>query len=569
MGLRDRFTDAVGSFLGGALDIASESLEKAVSSKQADEPSARGTGTTAMTANKARVPVPPEPSNEDPKGLLYDPFALIDQLGYRDRPSGLTYLTLRQMARRVPTYTAILQTRKNQVANFGQRQKDKREPGFGIILRDDEASPTKQDKIRMREMEDWMLQTGSRWVPGRDSFKTFLRKLVDDSLTLDQGCFEIVRNRKGLPAEFYAMDGATIRLADVPPGAEAQQDPNQVRYVQIYDEVIISEFAAHELNFGVRNPRTDIRVNGYGFSELEMIINVITATLWAFEYNTRFFKQGTAAKGVLNFKGTVPDSKLDSFRRYWKMMISGVGNAHRIPTTNVDDLQWIDLSTDNQKMGYADWMDWLTKICCGVMQFDPAEINFNYGNSGQQGQMFGTPVEQKLKHSKDRGLKPLLDDIADWINQHLIWPLDPYFSFAFLGLDAKAEDQAIDLSKKRGEFLMTVDELRAEEDLDPLPDGQGEVILNPVWLQNKQAAEMAAQQDQMGAEGMPEEEQPTDVLDVAGGGRENGGDEFSAIFGDGEEKSLPAVTDLKKSGPGRAETKSLPKRTVKVYEIEL
>lgn len=555
MGLRDRFTDLAASFIGGAADIASESLEKAAKINYKS---------SAMAPDTTQAALPPEPAVDDPRALLYDPFALIDQLGYRDRPSGLTYYTLREMAKRVPIYAAIEQTRINQVASFGHRQKDEREPGFRLQLRDEKATPTKQDIIRMRQLEDWMLQTGSKWAPGRDGFKTFLRKLVRDSLELDQGCFEIVRNRKGDPAEFYALDSATIRLADVPPGAESQQNPNQVKYVQVYDEIIISEFAAHEMCFGVRNPRSDIRVNGYGLSELELLINVVTALLWGFEYNKNFFKNGMAARGLINFKGSVPDKKIDGFRRQWQMMISGVSNAHKTPMVNVDEVQWIDMHQDNQKMGYADWMDWLTKITCAVLQFDPAEINFNYGNTGQSQQMFGTPVEQKLKHSKDRGLKPLLEDVASWINIHLIWPLDPYFEFAFLGLDAKSTDQAVELAKKQSEFLKTVDELRAEEDLDPLPDGAGEVILNPVWLQNKQAAQMAAQQEEMGGdyEEDQDEGEMGDVMNAlpeqGNGNGANNDYDFDQVFGD-QQKSMIITDDLQKSEKAR----------IKVYEIEL
>jgi hypothetical protein len=553
MALKDRLSDTLGAMLGGILGVATDSLAKAnASTMRSDEPANRPGSVTAMVSPDGKAAsLPPEPSGEDPQGLLHDPFALIDQLGFRDRPTGLTYTTLRQMARKMPVYKAILQTRIIQVASFGQRQTDDRSPGFGVILRDEKATPTKQDKIRMSQLEDWMLQTGSLWAPGRDDFKTFLKKMVRDSLVLDQGCFEVVRNRKGDPAEFYALDGATIRLADVPPSAQAQQDPEEVKYVQVYDEVIISEFSGQDLCFGVRNPRTDIRANGYGYSELEMLINEVTALLWGFEYNKRFFSQGTAAQGCFNFKGSAPQSKIDAFRRQWKMMFSGVNNSHRIPMANFDEVQWIDLSVDNQKMGYADWMDWLTKITCGVCQFDPAEIGFNYGNSGQTNQMFSTPVESKLKHSKDKGLRPLLDDLALWFNIHLIWPLDPNFQFAFLGMDAKSTDQAIDLSKKESEFKKTVDEVRAEDDLPPLPDGQGAVILNPVWLQNKQAAEMAAQQEMGEDEGEESQEGQQDMNEVLPQQGDSNSDEYDvdAIFG------------LDKSMSKKAR--------IKVYEIDL
>jgi hypothetical protein len=592
----------------GIAGLLSESLAKAAEpNRRTDEPVRR---TTEAMIPAGAAQLPPEPATDDTKSLLYDPFALIDQLGYRDRPTGLTYETLREMAKKVPTYTSILQTRLTQVKSFGQRQTDERDPGFGVVLRDSKRTPTRKDEQRMRDLEDWLLLTGTPRPPnrpqrpsklrglqggylpgmplgqGRDDFKTFLHKLTRDALILDQGCFEIVRNKKGLPAEFYAMDGATMRLADVPPGAETEQDPQQVKYVQTYDEIIISEFAAHEMCFGVRNPRTDIRVNGYGFSELEMLINVITATLWSFEYNRRFFGQGTAARGILNFKGSVPDKKIDNFRRQWKMMIAGVNNAHRTPMTSVDDVQWIDLHSSNRDMEFSAWMDWLIKVTCAVCAFDPAEINFNYGNTGQSSQMFATPVESKVKESKDKGLKPLLQDLAQWLNTHLIWPLDPNFEFQFLGLTSKSADQSIDLAMKESKYKKTVDEIRAEDDLPPLPDGKGAVILDPTWLQFSQAADMAAQQEEMGQAGMGGEEdaQPGDVIGMAqGGAQEPTGDvsegvDFESLFGNGEkslrgaEQVLAQRRALEASrihGEPGSLRKSRKRATVKVYEIEL
>ncbi len=574
MGLRDQITDLAGRTLGGVMGMAGDVMSKA-NGPRSDEPSDGIEQTSAMVApGTGQADLPPEPSGQEPRGLLYDPFALIDQLGYRDRPSPLTYNTLREMAKRVPTYTGIIQTRMTQISSFGQRQEEKRDAGFGVVMRDHKAHPTPQDKIRMRELEDWLLQTGTTWSPGRDNFRTFLRKIARDSLDLDQCVFEIVRNRKGLPAEFYAMDAATIRLADVPPGAEAQQDPDQTKFVQVYDEIIITEYASHELCFGIRNPRTDIRVNGYGFSELEMIINTITAQLWAFEYNKRQFSQGALVNGVMNFKGTVPDRKLDAFRRAWKMMISGVSNAHRVPMTNVEELQWIDFQKNNRDMEYSAWMDFLIKITCAVMQFDPAEINFNYGNSGGGGQMFGTPVDRKLKESKDRGLRPLLKDIQNWINVHLIWPLDPYMQLKFFGLDAKDATDVVDMQAKEVKFKKTVDELRAEDDLEPLPNGEGAIILDPTFMQAKQAAAG------MGGDGMPGEdgqENGNGATDGTNGSSGSNGDtgltgmvsqdetdrtadlashDFSDLF---PEKSLKDRDELRKAGKAR----------VRIIEIDL
>lgn len=571
MGIKDRLSDALGGAFGFGLDVVNDALMKATRDTDNRYP---------MTMEDAKPQaLPPEEAIDEPKGLLFDPFALIDQLGYRDRPSGLTYQTLREMAKRVPTYTAIEQVRINQVCAFAQPQEDEREPGFLIELRDLKKTPGRQDIRRMNEITDWVLQTGTAWGPARDDFRTFLHKLTRDSLELDQGCFEINKNRKGIPAEFYALDGATMRLADIPPGAEHRTESDTIKYVQVYDEIIIAEFPVDSLCWGIRNPRSDIRANGYGYSELEMLINVITASLWAFEYNKKFFSQGTAAKGIVNFKGGVPDSKLDGFRRMWQMMIAGVGNAHRTPMVSVDEVQWIDLHKSNTDMEYSAWMDWLIKITCAVMLMDPAELNFNYGNTGQSSQMYQAPAEQKMKASKDRGLRPLLSAIAKWINTHLIWKLDPNYRLVFQGLDAKGEDQKVDLAQKKSKYLMTVDELRAEEDLPPMKDGLGNVLLDPTWLQNKQAQEMAAQQEQMGEgeEGGEETAPPPGMpgIEEEGEGEKEEGGDFEQIFGQGEEQKSLTAADRLRASRQRLETGQLleddplRKARVTVYEIDL
>lgn len=587
MALRDRLSSALGGVIGLGVDVVTDALRKANNAGAEDGKSEDTASMALVTAGQKPEAIPPQAAQDNPKGLLYDPFALIDQLGYRDRPSGLTYATLRETAKRVPTYLAIEQTRLTQVSNFATPQIDKRDPGFEIKLRDDKATPSKEDTRRMIQLTDWMLQTGSTWGPGRDDFKTFLRKFTRDSLELDQGCFEVVRNRKGVPAEFYCIDGATIRLADVPPGAETQTDADTVKYVQVYDEIIIAEFSPTDLCFGVRNPRSDIRVNGYGYSEIEMLIQVVTASLWAFEYNRKFFSQGTSAKGILNFKGSVPDSKIDAFRRQWQMTLSGVANSWRTPMTNCDDLQWVNLSQTNRDMEFSSWMDWLIKVTCAVCQFDPAEINFTYGNSGQTGQMFATPVDQKLKQSKDRGLRPLLDDISQWLNVNLIWRLDPRYKLAFIGLDARSADQAVALGKQKVTFLMTVDELRAEDDLPPLPDGKGECVLDPTWLQfaqakdqanNPQPGPMGEPPPQPGQEPMP---QP-DAGEVPGAAQEAGGGEegqgtMDAVFGQPPQaqKSLGARYREARRRLGGGQTTELRKaqptvtRTVVTYEVEI
>lgn len=461
-----------------------------------DEGPSRAPG-GAKEDTTANSPVPTEPTPDDPKSLFWDPFAIVEQLGYKERPSAITYGTLKAVVWKTPVVQAIIQTRVNQIAAFSTPQHDRYQVGYRIKLRDSQKEPTKQDKIWMEQAESLIMRTGVTNNPrGRDSFETFLRKVAWDTLVYDQMTFEVVPSRDGVPAEWYAVDASTMRIADSASTYVDEDDTKAVRYVQIYDGMIIAEYTQEELCFGVRNPRTDIRLFGYGVSEIEMLINCITSLLWAWEYNQRFFSQGTAPKGLLNFKGAIPEKQLKSFRRHFYQMLAGVENAWRTPITNADELQWINMQNTNRDMEYNAWMDFLIKVACSVFAMDPVEVNFKYGNTGQRSGLQEASNKEKIIESKERGLRPLLRFIAHCLNRNIIWPMNENFEFAFVGLDAKTQDDVANLNQKRVKTMMMVDELRAEDDLPPLKDGLGEVILDPTWLQFAQAKQMAEQQEE-------------------------------------------------------------------------
>ena len=227
-------------------------------------------------------------------------------------------------------------------------------------------------------------------------------------------------------------------------------------------------------------------------SELEMLITTITAHLWAEEYNRRFFSSGSSIKGVLNIKGFVPDEQLKAFRRAWYSMVSGVSNAFRTPILNGEDVQWISMHQNNKDMEFSNWVDYLIKVACSVFQISPDEVGFEIRGSGAGGggPMFESNNESRLRASRDKGLRPLIRAFFGWMNQGIIWPLDPDFEIAAAGIDSKSEEQRMELATKAVHTYMTVDEIRADHDLPAMPDEKGDVVLDPTWLQFAQAKDM-------------------------------------------------------------------------------
>jgi len=512
--------------LGAAGGVLNEWAKGDLAKADTEGPESTPRGSQADSAKSN--PVPAQPTKEDPKSLFFDPFAIIEQLGFKDRPSYLTYGTLKAMAYRTPIIHAVINTRVQQVAAFAQPQHDRYQMGYRIKLRESGKEPTKAEQDWITQMETLIQRTGVTDNPrGRADFETFLRKMVWDSLVYDQMTFEVVPDKRGVPCEWYAVDASTIRLAYSASTFQDEDLTELTRYVQIYDGMVIAEYTQEELCFGVRNPRTDIRLFGYGMSELEMLISTVTSILWSWEYNQKFFTQGSAAKGILNFKGAVPENQLQAFRRHWYQMISGgVENAWRTPITNAEDLQWVNMQQSNRDMEFGAWMDFLIKVACAMYTMDPVEVNFKYGNTGQSGGLQEASNKEKITESKERGLRPLLRFVERCINQYIVWPINENFEFDFVGLDAMTRDEIAELNSKRVKTFLTIDELRAEDDLPPLPDGKGEIILDPTWLQFAQGKDMAEQGEEEGAMGEGEEEMDFEsLLAQAGGGEEDEGGE--------------------------------------------
>ena len=484
-------------------------------------------------------PIPTEKATADPKAMLWDPYSIVEQLGYKDRPSSITYGTLKAITYRMPVVQAIIQTRINQIASFCVPQPDEYGIGFKIKLRESEKEPTKAELNWIKQAETLILRTGVTDNPrGRDSFEMFMRKIMWDSMAYDQATFEVIPNRKGKPAKWVAVDAATMRLADSANFNYDEDDVNAIRTVQIYDGMVVAEFNQEEMCFGVRNPRTDIHLQGYGVSEIEMLIPTITALLYSFDLNTKFFTQGSATKGILNFKGTVPEKQLQAFRRQWYTQIASVTNAWRTPITNVPegDLQWINMQQSAKDMEFSAWMDFQIKLACSIFTIDPSEINFQYGNTGQKSTLNEGDNTQKITESKDRGLKPLLRFGASLINQYILWPINESFEFEFVGLNAGTKGEEADHDGKLVKSYKTVDEIRAKNDLPALPDGKGEVILDPTWLQWATMKDGGGEPEEGGFPGgEPGEDTDTDT---------DGGDDYEKLLAqyeneetEGDEKS--------------------------------
>jgi HK97 family phage portal protein len=478
------------------------------------------------------------------KAYQEPPLQLMEAMGYKDKPTNLTYNMLYQMSIKNSVVGAVINTRVNQVSTFTQPSRFSEDGlGYKIRLRDPNAVPTEGQQEVIASIESFIENCGYKKDNARDNFDTFIRKIVRDSLTYDQSTFEVIRDRAGRPAEFMAVDAATIRAATEDfkysqyMGDNQPKSNEEVSYVQVVDGVVVAWFTAEELAFGIRNPRSSIYMQPYGFSELEQLVTQITSHLYAEEYNSKFFSQGGTTKGIINIKqdpnGVMNTEQLESFKRQWRAQVSGLTGAWKTPVLQVPNgIEYINVSQSNREMEFEKWMNYLINIVCAVFQIDPAEVNFpnNGGVGGTGGGVFESSNETRIKHSKDKGLRPLLRFVESMMNKHLISQFSDAYVFTFAGIDEESENDKVELATKEVKTYKTINEIRKERGYDELENG--DVLLDPSWLNYVNQKAMSAG---MGGGMMGEEEtEPSQgenenesVMDTNTEGADNGFSEYS------------------------------------------
>jgi hypothetical protein len=411
------------------------------------------------------------------KALLIDPFEKQTSLGYFNKPTNIGFEMLERMSH-APIIRAIINTRKDQIAEFIHPQADKYSKGFIIRKKtsglEDGSQSTELSAKEKKEVESLISflenagDDSSKWHA--DSLESFTRKIMEDSLSLDQYAFEVVRYRNGDIAEFYAVDAKSIRIAETfdddaandPELREHVIDGYLPSYVQIYQNRIVSEFYPWELAVGIRNPQTDMRQAGYGRSELEDLIQTVTAMLNADSYNANFFKHGSAPKGMMMIKksGGINNDTLNEFRADWQATMAGVNNFHKTPVLDAEHVEWLDLQKNNKDMEYSDYQQYLIKLTCAIYKISPEEVGFP--TQGASNGLGNGSNKDELDYSKEKGLAPLLRNLQRTINKYLIGPKsNDKYEFHFVGVSIESEQEEDErLLKAVGGPFMEINEAR-------------------------------------------------------------------------------------------------------------
>lgn len=449
------------------------------------------------------IPFPPKGRGDrGMQSVTLDEYQISAQGYYWDRPGILNFDSMRAMVDATPLLNAILLTRIRQINRFCHPQMDQAEAGFVIRHVDKNIELNDEQSASVARLQQFMLNCGWETNPRRrkrlkrDNFAGFMAKSVRDTLTLDAAPIEteFKRDRSMGLDGFYAVDGGSIRLCT----EDGYQGDDEIYALQVIQGRIRTAYTYDDLIYEVRNPRTDVRSCGYGTSETEMLIKVVTYLLNTMTFNGSFFDKNSIPRGLLSLVGNYDASDIAAFKRYWTAMTKGIQNAFNLPVIVSKDseskAQFQEIGGQLNEMAFAKWMTFLTSVACAIYGIAPEEVSMESFTVGKSS-LSGSDTEEKIISSNDKGLRPLLSFYQNMFSDFIIQEFSPQYMFQWMGLDG--DDAKTQFEKRK--LAETWNESRAEIGLDPIEGALGDAPINPslmsAWSAERQATLQAENED--------------------------------------------------------------------------
>ncbi|MEV8015637.1 phage portal protein [Streptomyces sp. NPDC086554] len=264
-----------------------------------------------------------------------------------------------------------------------------------------------------------------------------------------------------------------------------QLEPNGVRR-KVFEAFDVDD-DGNEVLLGWFTPRDVLHIPGMmlpgefvGCSPITYARESIGLALASQKYGSKFFANGAMPGAVVEVPGTMSDEGLSRAREAWRAANSGVDNAHRVALlTEGAKFSKVAMSPDEAQF-------------LQTRQFQVPEIARIFGvpphliSDATNSTSWGSGLaEQNIAFSMF-SLRPWLERIESGVNRLLFAETADRMKFVKFDLDEikrgapKERMELWSLGLQNG--IYSIDEVRAAEDLPPLPDGLGEAYRVPMNL---------------------------------------------------------------------------------------
>jgi hypothetical protein len=357
----------------------------------------------------------------------------------------------------------ILQARSNHISSFGRPRTDRFSVGFEFQEMDRNAKRDEKDQEALQQRIDRAKKI--MWQCGRGTLDDeldqvnlaqYLKLITRDGLSYGRFATERIwwTNPKTGKRELYAWrasDGGTMykilpqKEHDQSLRAEAIRQLQQLknkkidvekykrdeyRYVQVIEGKPRQAFTEEELVVYNLYPATNIEYNGYPLTPIDQALNAIATHINITMHNKLFFQNGRAAKGMLVFKSeSVDEAAAQRIRLQFHQSINSVQNSWRMPVFGIgaeDELTWSSIDISGRDAEFQYLMDNNARVILSAFQMSPEELpGYAHLARGTNTQALSeSDNEWKLTAARDVGLRPLLSDMQDFLNTHILPEVD-------------------------------------------------------------------------------------------------------------------------------------------------
>ncbi len=408
-------------------------------------------------------------------------------------PSSLTKIVQDNVAPNM-----VIGLRVDDVVAFSDVSEQAWMPGWKILPRFSQEM-TGELKNRIREAE-YFLQNGSlngitsseRRMNRLMPFRNFLASITRDTLVYDGIAIWTHRDKSGRVQNFAPVSASNIRLVNTEIGYLGDKNIFAVGVDEIGNPV--NTFTADQLYWFVRNPRLNVEVHGYGLSEVQVAIELITGFSNVMTMNSARFTTSSIPNGIMLIQGAGNQRTIDALQRSIINFTRGPSRRWVMPvlaSSTDTDIKIIDLTAyAGMETLYPDYMNMLMGALSVVYRIPIDRLG--YRPSGKisepksKGESQGSRQSEIVDKSPDVGKIALLNALEYVVNDALIWPTFPDLIFKFMGKNP------IEDARQYQERLstMTYGERRSTVGLQPLT----EVIKNMKFPDDemKEAAEKVA-----------------------------------------------------------------------------
>lgn len=333
-----------------------------------------------------------------------------------------------------------------------------------FTIRDRTTQEENEKSIKIKNM--------LRKPDGFNSWRTWLRPLIEDHLVIDQPAIYI--RKQGKETYLDVADGALFKIL-IDPYGRTPQAPFAA-YQQNIKGIPSVDYTTDELIIPIYNKRSN-RV--YGYSRVEQIVNIINLALQRQLSQITYWSVGSVPDMLLSVPDTWNPEQLAQYQEYFNALLSGnIGERHKvqfIPSgTMPHEIKEVPLKNE-----LDDWLARIVSYC------------FSQSPMWAISDMNRATASTALEVAKEQGIEPVKSWLCEVFDQILEKAYNaPELEFAWIeetSTDPKIQAEILSIYVQNN--ILTVNEAREKMGLDPIAEGS---TAGTVGGPNRKADEIVA-----------------------------------------------------------------------------